>query len=640
CNTGGIFISPDADPGAQIYIEPCFFGLQPPFLTCAGTWKITFPPWIASQAWTGYHNSDSFVVGMPIPANTGGPRSGVIGVTLFDYYNPAFSVTTNIPVYQNSPLCSLTVPQATVTVPASGGAKSVQIDSTFSGCWWLCYYGAWSPPSSWIHSSSCSDQSTSVINLGSRAVTVTADANTQGATRQGWISFITSPPHYTWINVFQGPRSPGLTLLDPVPTLLDGPAVASSTALPGLVSQARVVNGVAADGAAQLVIQISGANPNENLSLKLDADGGLANIGTNLFKSTVTTQADSTGNGFVLYEAPDDFARAGTMSNSVASSRAVNLSLQSLDDPSFTATTPIVIVRPPIMLIHGFWGHPANWTPFVDNLYSLVGKPLPFGSFPIAYDDGLNSLPATLTGTQPALASQYLQSIQTKGDTSSLGVYFNAERILSQVVGYIQQFKTANSVAAVQADVISHSMGGLVTRALPQVPGYFADANFGTGLVHKLITIDTPHLGTPIANQFLSTGAPLGDNSCMRQYQASKGKLAASSATLTGLGTVNGALGDMIGDGFGNGLSPEVLSLQNGAATIPTAFIAGNGCGFVDCPFGPISSFLQAYLSIVPRCLNAPLVQALESFTWPLIFKQDSDAMVPLTSQSNSGRNG
>jgi hypothetical protein len=107
---------------------------------------------------------------------------------------------------------------------------------------------------------------------------------------------------------------------------------------------------------------------------------------------------------------------------------------------------------------------------------------------------------------------------------------------------------------------------------------------------------------------------------------------------MTSYGTVNAAVGDMTGDGFGGGLSPEVTALQGGIANIPTAFIAGNGCGFVNCPFGPISSLVQSY--ILARCSSAPLAQALESFTWPLIFHQDSDAIVPLTSQSNNGRNG
>jgi pimeloyl-ACP methyl ester carboxylesterase len=430
-----------------------------------------------------------------------------------------------------------------------------------------------------------------------------------------------------------------MQLVDPVTgndstSLLRGPAVTST--LVDLENQNRgtIVTGVAADGATQVVIRIAGAPPGETFSLSLDQDGALAERGSTDFQSSIPAlQADPSGKAVVLYRAPDDFAQVGTIASVTAPSRTVHLNFTSTDNPGVTGDTPITVLRPPVLLIHGFWGHPGNWDPFVSNLSWDY----------LTYDKPFSALP-TITATQPALASQatlnqqLLQSVQTKGDSSALGVLFNAGFVLPQISTLLQQFKNANGVAAVQADVVAHSMGGLVTRAFPQLQGYYADSNFAQGFVHKLISIDTPHLGTPIANQFLSTGAPIGDNTCMRQYQAAKGKLAASTVTMAGYGSVNAAVGDMTGDGFGGGLSPEVAALQGGTANIPTAFIAGNGCGFVNCPFGPISGVLQSYLLL--RCSSAPLAQALESFTWPLIFHQDSDAIVPLTSQSNNGRSG
>ncbi|MFQ5804523.1 MAG: hypothetical protein ACE5JQ_16665 [Candidatus Methylomirabilales bacterium] len=55
-------------------------------------------------------------------------------------------------------------------------------------------------------------------------------------------------------------------------------------------------------------------------------------------------------------------------------------------------------------------------------------------------------------------------------------------------------------VAAVQADIVTHSTGGLLARRLPLLgKGFFRADNFGVGDVHKLVNIGTPNLGTQVA---------------------------------------------------------------------------------------------------------------------------------------------
>ena len=93
------------------------------------------------------------------------------------------------------------------------------------------------------------------------------------------------------------------------------------------------------------------------------------------------------------------------------------------------------------------------------------------------------------------------------GTTSANGVYSNATIVLSQLQIYLNNFKAEQSVAAVQFDFVAHSMGGLVTRALPLVHGYLARSNYNLGLVHKLITIDTPHEGSQLAALLLGADA-------------------------------------------------------------------------------------------------------------------------------------
>lgn len=54
-------------------------------------------------------------------------------------------------------------------------------------------------------------------------------------------------------------------------------------------------------------------------------------------------------------------------------------------------------------------------------------------------------------------------------------------------------------MAVVQADVVAHSMGGDIARVMPTVTGFANQTNYGLGPVHKLITIGTPHQGSPLA---------------------------------------------------------------------------------------------------------------------------------------------
>jgi pimeloyl-ACP methyl ester carboxylesterase len=435
-----------------------------------------------------------------------------------------------------------------------------------------------------------------------------------------------------------------MQLVDPVTgnsstTLLSGPAVTSDTSQLADQGRGTIVSGVAADGAAQVVVRIAGAPPNENFTLSLGQDGALAEIGSTSFQPSISVQADSSGTAFALYRAPDDFAQGSTTANAAAATRTVDLNYKSTDNPGVLGDTQITVLRPPVMLVHGIWGNVGNWNTFISNLYSLLAvSKLPFIYSPIGYGGPEFPLPL-LISTVPALPAGDMAKIQAANDTSSLSfAYVGGTYVLPQINQSINQFKSDNHVAAVQADVVAHSMGGLATRSLPELGlAYYTDATFKAGPVHKLITIDTPHLGTPLATDLLSTSAPLGDNSCVRRLFALNGMLAANSVTLAGLGTLTGAAGDMKGDGFGGGLSSALSTLRSGLPVIPTAYIAGTGCGFTNCPMGlntigQVKDRLGLYLF----CRSTPIYQALNSFSWPSLFSnQDSDGIVPLTSQTN-----
>ena len=145
----------------------------------------------------------------------------------------------------------------------------------------------------------------------------------------------------------------------------------------------------------------------------------------------------------------------------------------------------IRLLRPPVVLIHGIWSSSATWdyfTPLV--IVTASGKPTPLtdGRFNLYCVDYSQN------------ASDHISHIE-----SMPGGTFD------QLAEDLKKFKTNNSVAAVQSDIVAHSMGGLVARDMITDVRFFADSNFYRGNIHKLITIGTPHNGTPLADNLLAS---------------------------------------------------------------------------------------------------------------------------------------
>jgi hypothetical protein len=87
----------------------------------------------------------------------------------------------------------------------------------------------------------------------------------------------------------------------------------------------------------------------------------------------------------------------------------------------------------------------------------------------------------------------------------------------------ILRYKDTSNVAAVQAELVAHSMGGLVTRTMALDTKFLNDSTyptFGKGPVRRLITIGSPHQGTRLANYLPGTR-------CIRGYFEDLGMLIA-----------------------------------------------------------------------------------------------------------------
>ncbi len=440
-----------------------------------------------------------------------------------------------------------------------------------------------------------------------------------------------------------------VSYMDPVPHLLNGLQTTTDTNL--LATKGRPVDGVAADGTSEMVIKIPTPSAGHQFQLTLlnngvqsrlpNEDGALGKPGDTSFSQTrVTVNAGSiTSNGFAyafaVYSAPLDFARpngtgfknsyctvtgGGLTSDDQSGCRDIALQIQDVTAGTPAVTTAITIVRPPVILIHGLWDKASSWK----NFFPLVNAVNPgtgvFHTEQISYSGTINP-----TSTNPSYPPG--QQIFAP-DESSLGYEHNAPRILKKIVDALGYFKGGDnppraSVAAVQVDVVAHSMGGVIARTLPLTDGFF-DNSFGQGLIHKLITLDTPHLGSPLAAMLLNA------NNCTRNQLASLGMYSFNSVTYANGGTDNGAVLE---------LQPNSTALntiaQPGPHPLPAALVAGSYTNWTSLDANCTSCFTT---NLKLGCPTDPLAQSFTSTGWPQNFgstNNSNDGIVAVTSQLN-----
>ncbi len=104
-----------------------------------------------------------------------------------------------------------------------------------------------------------------------------------------------------------------------------------------------------------------------------------------------------------------------------------------------------------LLLVHGWTARPKVWTEFIEKIQQET------------------DLPYT--------------EIWTFGYNSSWGIQQNAEILAQNIVSFSN---------AAKIDIVAHSMGGLVSRSMIEQYG-------GADFIRKLITIGTPHKGSPLA---------------------------------------------------------------------------------------------------------------------------------------------
>jgi len=438
-------------------------------------------------------------------------------------------------------------------------------------------------------------------------------------------------------------------LVDPVPDLLAGPAVTSTPS--ALASDGRLVQGVAADGVARVVVRIPAATAGQQFTVRLlndhapralstsdKEDGALATVAAQtswVSQLTVTAESDTgtTPMAFVIYRSPEDFPRVGTPvapgafgPDDFKASRQVFLEITPMGGPPYVQV--VEVVRPPVVLVHGIWAQPDSWDQF---------EPVSTASADILLVGRADySQPVAIFGTLPAQQPFVLK----RARRNSLGLRTNASAVFSEARKLVTAVAEGRGpagipVAAIQADVIAHSMGGVVTRTLFTDQRYFASEDFRRGRVHKMITVDTPHLGTPLAARLLQP-----EDACVRDALVQLDVLGVTvsktanfsfvSAALSAREIVNGAAGDLVPS------SAALLAVANDALTaVPMAFVSTSyeQWSSLDDRLPPAGAWI-----LHRKCRGvSPLARDLTPARWPLIFgvNEPSDGIVGRTSHLN-----
>ncbi|MCH8555034.1 MAG: T9SS type A sorting domain-containing protein [Schleiferiaceae bacterium] len=252
--------------------------------------------------------------------------------------------------------------------------------------------------------------------------------------------------------------------------------------------------GVVADGTSRIYVKVAtvaGDISHATISLSNGYDNSPNYLGKVMAAkeiNTFSTEADlatevSTESHTVVnnavwfwYVAPEDFTGANPLDKE-AKRRTLfaTVTLHKSNGPEEKVTVPILVKRPRVLFAHGLAGDEHTFAGFKRNGVTPFEK-LQFESTKV------NMMPgASFTNNAKAL----------------LGIGGGASHTFQNLL----ERDRLDGFASCQVDYVAHSMGGNVARACSLLPEFYdIRANYGKGYIHKLITLGTPHNGSPIAD--------------------------------------------------------------------------------------------------------------------------------------------
>jgi len=219
------------------------------------------------------------------------------------------------------------------------------------------------------------------------------------------------------------------------------------------------VQGTASDGVSQLLLRtVSGLPGTACYQIVSQSPFDQGSIQAGIVATQVFQNLDY---AFSSYTAPSNYGDTSD-SRTVTVTFTFTPSVGNGNTTSFQAQA--TIIRPPIMLLHGIWSDSGTWSQFY-----LRNDPF-YTTFAADYKSTHDSSFSTNVGTVQGFVGNAIIHARAKG------------------------------YAVTQADVIGHSMGGLLTRLYIGSQQFLRPDNFNKGDIRRVVTLDTPHYGTNFAN--------------------------------------------------------------------------------------------------------------------------------------------
>lgn len=362
----------------------------------------------------------------------------------------------------------------------------------------------------------------------------------------------------------------------------DSPNLSSNSSI--LAICGSDANGVVSDGVSQLLLRIqSGLEGQACYSI---ASTSMLDQGTVSPSVTNTQGAGDFNYGFALYQAPAQYG-----DNSANRQVDVQFSFAPSGGTTNTTTTTatLTVIRPPVVLIHGLWSNQGAWSGGTANWFR----------------------------SDPS----YQTYVADYGSTNAANFSVNFPNVQNWVASGLQQVRDLG-FAATQADVVGHSMGGILTRLYVGSSQYLRNDNFNLGDIHRLVTLDTPHAGASLANLIVS-------------MSANSTAFAVLGPVVSGIASLFDAPGN-INDGAVCDLSENSPALQglNGGTNLRSQVVTGTGgpAGNPTTPapyFSPLEGTLTQQICIFHLCTYIFPQNVVNGFR----FIQQNDQIVSLTSQ-------
>ncbi len=361
----------------------------------------------------------------------------------------------------------------------------------------LLYNGEGSPPASYLQKTSINLNSGKYIWHLSESYTRSFGPSNAAPTCTGVESNVEDANGV--VSIILSPVTGGTSSILPTngTVYATNPALASGQLLPlpSSVSMADAVNtpaayGVSADGtSAVAVVYLSASNGPVTFTLSSQQVTGA--VGTlTAYDPAYLSSTPSSGTSSFTASNP-----IGACVNSICTFIALLRSPSQMPIPSASsgtgfqsvpltisasqagtatpATTTVYLEPPPVVLVHGIWTNASQtWSSFEPWLLSMY--------------------PHDLVST-----ADYGPYSQFQFSDSA------TQQVLTQAIAGALTNAASEGIAATKVDVVGHSMGGLVTRYFLDegVPVPYTTGAVPPNPVHKLVTIGTPHVGTPLATE-------------------------------------------------------------------------------------------------------------------------------------------